>query len=139
MRLWSLNPSLLDATGLVACWREALLAQAVLRGQTRGYTRHPQLERFRACADPVGAIGAYLQGLLDAAERRGYSFDPSKIIRAAKLRLPVTSGQLDHEWTHLRAKLKARRPEWLQTLPKRPRAHPLFHVVKGDRESWEKA
>lgn len=36
MRLWSLHPNCLDAQGLVALWREALLAQAVLRGQTRG-------------------------------------------------------------------------------------------------------
>lgn len=43
MRLWSLHPQYLDAKGLVALWREGLLAQAVLAGQTRGYKRHPQL------------------------------------------------------------------------------------------------
>ncbi|MGP9584395.1 pyrimidine dimer DNA glycosylase/endonuclease V, partial [Micrococcaceae sp. AOP34-BR2-30] len=30
MRLWSLHPEVLDRQGLIAGWREALLAQAVL-------------------------------------------------------------------------------------------------------------
>jgi len=47
VRIWSLHPKYLDRQGLTACWREALLAQAVLNGATRGYTRHPQLVRFR--------------------------------------------------------------------------------------------
>jgi hypothetical protein len=37
MRLWTLHPKCLDARGLVVPWREALLAQKVLRGETRGY------------------------------------------------------------------------------------------------------
>ena len=53
MRLWSLDPAHLDRQGLVACWREALLAQAVLAGRTRGYRHHPQLERFRVVPGPV--------------------------------------------------------------------------------------
>ena len=52
MRLWTLHPRYLDARGLVALWREALLAQKVLRGKTRGYRAHPQLQRFREQADP---------------------------------------------------------------------------------------
>ncbi|MGC2462396.1 MAG: pyrimidine dimer DNA glycosylase/endonuclease V [Steroidobacteraceae bacterium] len=32
MRQWPLHPRYLDARGLVALWREALLAQAVRRG-----------------------------------------------------------------------------------------------------------
>ena len=43
MRLWSIHPRYLDSMGLVALWREALLAQAVLRGETKGYKFHPQL------------------------------------------------------------------------------------------------
>lgn len=46
MRLWTLHPEYLDRQGLVALWREAPLAKAVLEGKTRGYRRHPQLERF---------------------------------------------------------------------------------------------
>ena len=37
MRLWTLHPKYLDPQGLVALWREALLARAVLQGKTRGY------------------------------------------------------------------------------------------------------
>jgi hypothetical protein len=46
MRLWSVHPKYLDARGLVALWREGLLAQAVLRGRTSGYVRHPQLRKI---------------------------------------------------------------------------------------------
>jgi hypothetical protein len=63
MRLWSLHPKYLDARGLVALWREGLLAQAVLRGRTNGYVHHPQLERFRAESSPLGAIADYLRGV----------------------------------------------------------------------------
>jgi len=55
VRLWSVHPEYLDSRGLVALWREALLAQAVLRGETRGYRRHPRLARFRARPDPTAA------------------------------------------------------------------------------------
>jgi len=65
MRLWSLHPSYLDPQGLVAVWREGLLAQAVLRGQTTGYTRHPQLARFRG-AGALGAMAAYLREMPNA-------------------------------------------------------------------------
>ena len=77
MRIWSAHPSLLDRRALIACWRESLLAQKVLRGLTRGYTNHPQLIRFRAHSQPVEAIGAYLHGLADEAQLRGYSFNRS--------------------------------------------------------------
>ena len=47
MRIWSLHPRYLDAKGLVAVWRETLLAKHVLEGKTKGYKNHPQLNRFR--------------------------------------------------------------------------------------------
>ena len=107
MRLWSLHPSQLDRRALVAGWREALLAQKVLAGGTRGYTHHPQLQRFRATDDPLVAIATYLHALADDADARGYSFDRSRVSRPADegLRLSVTAGQLDYEWQHLRAKV----------------------------------
>ena len=37
MRLWSIHPKYLGTKGLVALWREALLAQKVLQGNTKGY------------------------------------------------------------------------------------------------------
>ncbi|MDN6683845.1 MAG: pyrimidine dimer DNA glycosylase/endonuclease V, partial [Bifidobacterium crudilactis] len=80
MRMWSLTPAVLDAKGIVACWRESLLAQAVLAGKTKGYTHHPQLERFRACEHPLAAVASYLEPLADEADRRGYHFDRSRIL-----------------------------------------------------------
>ena len=98
MRLWSLHPALLDRAGLVALWREALLAQAVLRGATKGYRHHPQLDRFKACSNPVGAIGLYLRKVHDEAQRRGFRFDAEKIRLVAPARVPVTKGQLAFEF-----------------------------------------
>ncbi|HWT34412.1 MAG TPA: pyrimidine dimer DNA glycosylase/endonuclease V [Microbacterium sp.] len=142
MRIWSLHPGSLDRIGLVACWRETLLAQAVLAGAIRGYRNHPQLERFRAEPDPIAAIGRYLAGLADEADRRGYRFDCGRILDASDPRpaLAVTTGQLDHEWVHLGRKLVARSPDdarrWQQAIP---RPHPLFHVVPGGIAAWERA
>lgn len=142
MRLWSLHPRYLDPQGLVALWREALLARAVLRGDTRGYTRHPQLERFRAHAHPRLAINAYLAAVHDEATRRGYAFDRSKIgpVRPVD-RVPVSSGQLAHEWLHLQRKLATRSPSQLARWDgvATPACHPLFHRRPGPVASWERA
>ncbi|HTZ00024.1 MAG TPA: pyrimidine dimer DNA glycosylase/endonuclease V, partial [Rhodocyclaceae bacterium] len=130
MRLWSLHPQHLDRQGLVALWREALLAQAVLAGRTRGYRHHPQLARFLAAPSPKKAIAAYLRGVHEEAQRRGYRFDASKIGRGGEVRLTVTRGQLEYEWEHLKAKLARRSPEWLEAVEgKKLVAHPLFRVV----------
>ena len=141
MRLWSLHPKYLDPRGLVAAWREGLLAQAVLRGRTTGYRAHPQLVRFRRCPASVGAIATYLRGLHAESLARGYRFDAAKISRARYSgHLHVTRGQLAYEWKHLLAKLVTRDPErhrQLRTV-ERPRPHPLFRVVAGSREDWER-
>jgi hypothetical protein len=140
MRLWSLHPKHLDSCGLVALWREALLAQAVLRGDTRGYRKHPQLERFRAAADPLAAIARYLQAVHAEASARGYAFDARKIGAAGQpVNLTVTTGQLDYEWAHLMAKLRERSPESYRTWAGRtPQPHPLFDVSPGPVEPWER-
>ena len=142
MRLWSLHPRHLDRIGLVAGWREALLAQAVVAGKTRGYRQHPQLIRFRESADPLQAIGTFLHGLHGEAQARGYRFDHSKILTPGlpQQALTVTQGQLDFEWRHLGAKLTARSPEDARRWEKaKPTAHPLFTVVPGGVEHWERA
>ena len=141
MRLWTLHPRYLDAQGLVALWREGLLARAVLRGATRGYQRHPQLERFRLAPAPEAAIDAYLGAVLVEAQARGYRFDADKLgpIDAA-IALEATSGQLDHEWAHLLAKLQRRNPtlhaRWAGVTD--PDPHPLFRVVPGPVAPWER-
>ncbi len=140
MRLWTLHPKYLDAKGLVAAWREALLAQAVLRGRTSGYRRHPQLARFRESPSPVGSIGSYLLGLHQEAVQRAYRFDRRRIARPGRVRrLKATLGQVAYEWRHLKMKLAVRDKAWLTGLRRiaRPAAHPLFRVVPGGVESWE--
>jgi hypothetical protein len=137
VRLWSLHPQYLDARGLVALWREALLAQAVLRGLTRGYRYHPQLLRFQG----VGAIAQYLRGVHAESLARGYDFAAAKISRARYDDvIVVPRGQLDYEWQHLLGKLKLRDPARLRQLRlvERPQAHPLFRVVAGPLERWER-
>lgn len=140
MRLWTLHPKYLDARGLVALWREALLAQAVLAGKTQGYVNHPQLIRFRETRSPEASIAAFLKGVHEEATRRGYDFDAARIERAPGSGfIEATEGQLEYEWAHLEKKLRARAPAWLAALPpvSRPDAHPLFRVVPGPPASWE--
>jgi hypothetical protein len=141
MRLWNVHPRHFDPPGLVAAWREGLLAQAVLRGRTRGYTRHPQLARFRAAADPVAAIAAYLRGIHAEATARGYRFDASRIARARPLerRMPETRGQFEFEWKHLMRKLRARNPGWLaRNRAGTASAHPIFRLTAGGVRDWER-
>jgi hypothetical protein len=140
MRLWTLHPKYLDSRGLVALWREALLAQAVLAGGTRGYRHHPQLERFRRDDRPLAPIAAFLRGVHAASLERGYRFDRRKISRARfDGRLVATRGQLEYEWEHLMAKLRRRDPVRFGLLRSvtRPRAHPLFRVRPGGVAEWE--
>ena len=142
MRLWSLHPARLDPAGLVAAWREALLARAVLRGTTRGYCNHPQLDRFKAHANPVAAINTYLAGLYDEAVARGYRFNGRKFAGPrTRTRIAVTRGQLAFERKHLEAKLRARNPTWLAIARMRgvPSQHPLFRARAGRIAAWERS
>jgi len=141
MRLWTLHPKYLDAKGLVALWREALLAQKVLQGQTRGYQHHPQLSRFAETKNPPAALATYLQAVCEEAGRRGYKFNAAKIGRRHfRGRLKETRGQLLYEWRHLKRKLKRRDPGRLREFAgvKIPVAHPLFRIVSGKVRDWER-
>jgi hypothetical protein len=118
-----------------------LLAQKVLAGGTRGYTRHPQLARFQAQPRPVAAIAAYLEGLAVEASTRGYRFDTSKISRSKDAKqLEETTGQLFYEWQHLMRKLRGRAPSLFRQFNRiqRPAPHPLFRIVPGEVRNWEK-
>lgn len=134
VRLWTLHPRYLDAKGLVALWREALLARAVLTGRTRGYRHHPQLTRFLTASDPLAAINAYLVGIANEARVRGYDFDRRKIRgRRTHPKIAETRAQLLDEWDHLLKKLETRSPDlarlW-QAVPQ-PGTHGLFSLVDG--------
>jgi hypothetical protein len=141
MRLWTLHPKYLDARGLVAVWREALLAQKVLRGLTIGYRSHPQLTRFRNHPDPRAFLAAYLMGIYEEAVRRGYRFDSGKIeLRGAIGSMVETKGQLLYEWEHLMSKLRKRDTEQFARLAaiSLPKPHPLFKIVTGGVRDWER-
>lgn len=141
MRIWSLHPKYLDARGLVALWREGLLAQAVLRGKTRGYIHHPQLVRFREQVHPLGLLSLYLRPVYQEAVLRGYRFSANKIFPARTSgQLTVTRGQLDFEWQLLMEKLRTRDPAWRARLESvtLPEPHPLFRVRRGGIAEWEK-
>jgi hypothetical protein len=141
MRLWSLHPRYLDCRGLVAVWREALLAREVLRGNTRGYRHHPQLDRFRAHSATLSAIALYLQSIYDEAVARGYAFDRRKLCPCRRrVTIPVSRGQLQYEWSHLLQKLRRRSsPVWRKwaRIPM-PEVHPLFRVRAGPVAAWER-
>lgn len=141
MRLWSLHPNYLDARGLVALWREGLLAQAVLAGSTAGYRNHPQLLRFRAQPAPLSFIAQYLRIIHAESAARGYRFDGYRIARRRTSRqIDVPQGQMEFEWRHLMNKLAARAPERHAELAAvtSPAPHPLFRVVTGGIADWEK-
>ena len=141
MRLWSLHPKYLDAKGLVALWREGLLALHVLQGKTKGYRNHPQLARFQSCHNPVATLHSYLCAVLAEAVARDYHFDASKICESkASQIVSVTQGQMAYEFLHLKKKLWQRdrkRFAAIQNL-KKIEPNPILKIVSGDIESWER-
>jgi hypothetical protein len=140
MRLWTLHPKYLDAKGIVALWRESLLARNVLENKTRGYRNHPQLTRFRNSEDPFASINGYLHIIYLEALQRGYCFDRTKfsIINTLPV-IPVTGGQLQYEVNHLLKKLQTRDPGRYEVLNKciEFMAHPIFKIIAGEAEPWE--
>jgi hypothetical protein len=142
MRLWSIHPKYLDARGLVALWREALLAQKVLAGNTKGYKNHPQLERFKGCKDPLSSIGFYLYRIWKESKDRGYDFDKGKIVKICHRIKPVNiaDGQIQFEFNHLKRKLRERAPDDYKRALKFKviEPHPLFVIVDGPKASWER-
>jgi hypothetical protein len=132
VRLWSIHPKYLDAKGLVALWRESLLAKKVLEGNTRGYKHHPQLDRFKAQTNPVAYINSYLVGVFDESCRRDYCFDRSKIGRGrARGKIGVSKAELAAEFEHLKGKLKHRDERAYEAAMKvdAPDPHPLFRAA----------
>lgn len=140
MRIWSLHPRYLDAKGLVALWRESLLAKQVLEGKTKGYKNHPQLNRFKSSPNAVDSINQYLTAVYENSLERGYNFDKNKINPDfTPVRLTVTDRQIKFETDHLLKKLENRDPERFRMLSREVKidAHPLFRIIAGEIETWE--
>lgn len=144
MRLWSISPEYLDAKGLVALWREGLLARNVLLEKTIGYKSHPQLERFKNYISPIEAIDAFLSYVYLEAEKRGYNFNKNKINFSKKERLiKVKSGQIQYEFNHLLNKLKNRDVKRYNLIKnigfENIKTNPVFEVYDSNEiEKWEK-
>ena len=154
MRLWTIHPKYLDAKGLLASWREGLLAQKVLAGKTKGYRNHPQLDRFKASGRAMGAIATYLADIQAEAARRGYRFDASKIGRGMapedhdstndgvdmQPRIAVPSGQIEYEFELLKTKLEARDRSRLAELSGvlDMELNAAFRRVRGGTAPWER-
>lgn len=81
MRLWSIHLKYLDKQGLLAVWREGLLAQSVLLKKPEkfgeknriAWENHPQLERFKR-PDCYLIIGMYLVYIWAEASKRGGNY-----------------------------------------------------------------
>jgi hypothetical protein len=135
LRLWTVHPKYLDAIGLVALWRESLLAQKVLMGETRGWRKHPQLDRFKGHPDPVSAIGFYLHYVYEEGNRRGYNFKKEKIVREpTKIqKIKVSREWVLLEFKQLKQRLKIRNPEKYRQLLKvrEIELHPIFRYGRS--------
>jgi hypothetical protein len=143
MRLWSIHPKYLDWVGLGALWRESLLAREVLRGNTKGWKNHPQLNRLKTHETPLLAIEYYLQIIFEESLKRGYKYNSTKIrSELTKVKKTnITLGQLKYEFKLLMIRTEKRTPDWYEKLIKmeisNPEPHPLFIVEEGKPELWE--
>ena len=140
MRLWSIHPRYLDSKGLVALWREGLLAQKVLKDGTTGYKNHPQLIRFKELSNPVSGIRKYLYYVYREALDRAYNFNLSKIgVSRSKARVSVSTEQIAYEAAHLLRKLELRDPSRYAKFIDADQfeAHPMFDVIDGRIADWE--
>ena len=142
MRLWSIHPKYLDTTGLVAVWREGLLAKKVLEGKTKGYKNHPQLIRFINSEIALESINQYLCGIYEESTIRKYNFDKSKLyeINSKRVELTVNTKQIEYEFELLKSKLKKRDLNKYNEISNTPviELHPIFIRITGDIENWEK-
>ena len=142
VRIWSIHPKYLDTKGIVALWRECLLAQNVLLGKTKGYKNHPQLQRFKEHFNCLQYISNYLHFVCDEANNRNYKFNRSKIIleKSQVKKIKVTSKQLEYEWAHFLKKIQIRDNEWFKKMENVGKIdpHPLFEVISGEIEPWER-
>ena len=149
MRIWSLHPKYLDQKGLCGAWRE-LLGAIKSCDPAVGYSRHPQLIRFRrnTIAESRKELARYGVGLYLEGIARGYRFDFTKLVPylddvtlgSLDRRMVVTRGQLQYEIDHLNRKLKDRDPARATALntAMEVETHPIFELVAGGIAEWEK-
>ncbi|NIM47035.1 MAG: hypothetical protein GTN40_02650 [Candidatus Aenigmarchaeota archaeon] len=109
MRVWIVHPKYLDCKGLVALWRETLLARKVLKGKTKGWRNHPQLNKFKTHKNPVAAVNTYLLYVLEESEKRCYKFNKRKIEKSfTKNKIKIPKKEVVSDFEDLKNKLKKR-------------------------------
>lgn len=131
MRMWSFHPKYLDPKGFVAEWRETLLARNVLKGLTKGWVKHPQLNRFRKAKDRIGFINRYLYVIYEDSIRRNYNFDKSKLCYDFSNEVvEISKEDLINEWNVYLNKIKKRSNKLYITMKyiKIPELHPCFII-----------
>ena len=131
MRIWIIHPKYLDQKGLVALWREALLARKVLQGRTKGWTRHPQLDKIRKHNNPVAAMNTYLLHVWKESCNRGYCFDKKKIgNKFTRKKIYISRKMFAKDISDLKKKLRKRDRKKYKELLKieKPEPHPIFIV-----------
>lgn len=145
MRLWSFHPKYLNRQYLGAVWHEGITkAQTGLQGGR--YKNHSQLQRFRVAKDPLALLALYLSSIWQESVNRGFSYNWHLVKRDIPsilyfTKIPVTTGQLDYEWRHYLKKIRKNDFEWYYNKLNEvwlPDPHPVFYVVKGDIEDWER-
>jgi Pyrimidine dimer DNA glycosylase len=148
MRLWSFDPSCLDQRGLCGLWREVLVGlRAFEKGPGAPWYNHPQLTRFKQHPNGLGVLAEYAEYVLNEGHKRGYKFNARHLDPYLELydvnftgAIQVTEGQFGYEIEHFMRKLAIREPIRYTNYLNEPKfsPHPIFTIVDGDIESWEK-
>lgn len=153
MRLWSIHPKYLDPSGFGGLWNESNIASKCLYGQTDTWKRknawinHSQLDRFKFHFNPKSAISFYRLIVFADSLRRSYNYNIRLIQPLENIpdRIPVTEGQVLYEFTELYRRIEKRCPAYIPVIQEYIEksggeidVHPLFYVVNGVIEPWEK-
>lgn len=87
------------------------------------------------------SINQYLTSVYKNSLERGYHFNKNKVNpNFIPTKLTVTDKQIKFEMEHLLTKMETRDPERFHKLSRKVKidAHPLFRIIDGEIEPWEK-
>jgi len=134
MRVWIVHPKYLDCKGLVALWRETLLARKVLKGKTKGWRNHPQLNKLKNHKNSVAAVNTYLLYVWKESEKRCYKFNKRKIEKNfTKKKIKIPKKEVISDFEELKNKLKKRDPKRYREIVKvkKIEVNPIFIINKN--------
>lgn len=154
MRLWTIHPKYLDGKRLTSQWKEGIQMMHIWKeigenpepAKRLGYVSHPQVRRLsNLLVADSGLISLLLHQHLTAVHeesvQRSYSFNKKLIDDLAPdcknaPKVYVTMGQVAYEF----ALMATKNNEWSQKVAIDPYmlCNPIFQVVSGSIESWEK-